>query len=294
MQLIRFGAKGREKPGILAADGSRRDLSAEFRDWDSTFFAAGGLRHLQEALQQTPQKQRPEVPSKERWGAPVARAGKVVCIGLNYIDHAQEANLPVPAEPVLFLKAPNTMAGPYDDIWIPRGSCKTDWELELGIVIGATARYLESGEAAMGCIAGYCISNDVSERAFQMERGGQWTKGKSCDTFNPLGPWLATADEIADAKQLRMSLRVNGVAKQNGSTSNMIFDVGELVRYVSQFMTLEAGDLISTGTPAGVGFGMKPPQYLKVGDLLEAEIEGLGSQRQRCVAAPSAADRDFS
>jgi len=153
-------------------------------------------------------------------------------------------------------------------------------------VIGTTARYLKAGEAAMGCIAGYCISNDVSERAFQMERGGQWTKGKSSDTFNPLGPWLATPDEIADAKQLRMSLRVNGVAKQNGSTSNMIFDVGELVRYVSQFMTLEPGDLISTGTPAGVGFGMKPPQYLRVGDLLEAEIEGLGSQRQRCVAAP--------
>ena len=286
MQLIRFGARGREQPGILAADGSRRDLSAEFRDWDSTFFASDGLRHLHDALQQTPPEQRPEVPSTERWGAPVARAGKVVCIGLNYIDHAQEANLPVPTEPVLFLKAPNTITGPYDDIWIPRGSGKTDWELELGIVMGTTARYLESGEAAMGCIAGYCISNDVSERAFQMERGGQWTKGKSCDTFNPLGPWLATRDEIALVMQLGMSLRVNGEVKQNGSTRNMIFDVGELVRYVSQFMTLEPGDLISTGTPAGVGFGMKPPQYLKVGDQLEAEIEGLGSQRQRCVRAP--------
>jgi 2-keto-4-pentenoate hydratase/2-oxohepta-3-ene-1,7-dioic acid hydratase in catechol pathway len=286
MQLIRFGATGREKPGILAADGSRRDLSAEFRDWDSTFLAAGGLGHLQETLKQASLEQRPQVPREERWGAPIARAGKVVCIGLNYIDHAQEANLPVPSEPVLFLKAPNTIAGPYDDIWIPRGSSKTDWELELGVVIGATARYLESAELAMDCVAGYCISNDVSERAFQMERGGQWTKGKSCDTFNPLGPWLATPDEIPNITQLRMSLRVNGEVKQDGSTSKMIFDIGELVRYVSQFMTLEPGDLISTGTPAGVGFGMKPPQYLRVGDQLDAEIECLGSQRQRCVAAP--------
>lgn len=270
----------------MATDGTRRDLSAEFRDWDASFFAKGGLRQLQEALQRRGPEHWPQIPKSERWAAPVARPGKVVCIGLNYSDHARESNLPVPSEPVLFLKAANTVCGPYDDLWIPRRAQKTDWEVELGVVIGATARYVESREAALQYVAGYCVSHDVSERAFQLEHGGQWTKGKSCDTFNPLGPWLATPDEIPNIGSLRMSLRVNGETRQNGNTSNMIFGVGEIIAYVSQFMTLEPGDLISTGTPAGVGLGMKPPQYLKAGDQVELEIEHLGTQQQRCVPAP--------
>jgi len=209
--------------------------------------------------------------------------GKVVCVGLNYSDHAAESGMPIPLEPILFMKAPGTVVGPYDEVQIPRGSEKTDWEVELGIVIGKEARYLDSVEEAKSRIAGYCVSHDISERAFQLERGGQWDKGKSCDTFNPLGPWLATADEVEDPQQLDMFLNVNGERRQTGNTRTMIFGCLEIVRYISQFMTLEAGDVISTGTPPGVGLGMKPPQYLMVGDVLELGISGLGFQKQTCV-----------
>jgi 2-keto-4-pentenoate hydratase/2-oxohepta-3-ene-1,7-dioic acid hydratase in catechol pathway len=279
MRLIRFGVKGDEKPGILESDGTRFDLSGFFPDWNLAFFASDGLRQLKEVLaeQAAPLA---EVPETERWASPVARPGKVICIGLNYSDHAAESGMPVPAEPIIFLKASNTVVGPYDQVLIPRGSTKTDWEVELGVVIGREARYVESVEAAAAYIGGYCVSHDVSERAFQLERGGQWTKGKSCDTFNPLGPWLATPDEIADPANLNMTLRVNGESRQRGNTATMIFSPAYLIHYLSQFMTLEPGDVISTGTPPGVGLGMKPPQYLKPGDVVELEIEGLGRQRQ--------------
>jgi len=221
----------------------------------------------------------------ERWSSPVTRPGKVICIGLNYSDHARESGMAVPEEPIVFLKAANTVVGAYDDVLIPRASVKTDWEVELGVVVGRAARYVESAAAAAAHIGGFCISHDVSERAFQLERGGQWTKGKSCDTFNPLGPWVATPDEVADPADLGMSLKVNGEFRQRGNTATMIFDPAHLIHYLSQFMTLEPGDLISTGTPPGVGLGMKPPQYLKAGDVVELEIEGLGKQRQTFVNA---------
>jgi len=279
MKLIRFGPKGNEKPGILTHDNIRVDLSGLFPDWNAAFFAAGGIQQLAEVIADKAGSL-PKVPEAERWGAPVARPGKVICIGLNYSDHARESGMPVPEEPIIFLKASNTVVGPYDEVLIPRTSTKTDWEVELGVVIGAEARYLESVEAAASHIGGYCISHDVSERAFQLERGGQWTKGKSCDTFNPLGPFLATPDELADPAKLAMSLKLNGEFRQRGNTSTMIFTPVYLIHYLSQFMTLEAGDLISTGTPPGVGLGMKPPQYLKAGDVVDLEIEGLGAQRQ--------------
>jgi 2,4-diketo-3-deoxy-L-fuconate hydrolase len=282
MRWIRFGAASNEKPGIIDSQGRRRDVSAQVRDWDQEFLADS--HRLQETLQRD-EASFPLVPESERWAAPVARPGKVICIGLNYSDHAEESGMPIPAEPIVFLKAANTVIGPYDDVQIPRGSEKTDWEVELGVVIGRQARYLASPEAARAHIGGYCISHDVSERAFQLERGGQWTKGKSCDTFNPLGPWLATPDEIANPDKLAMQLWVNGELRQKGTTAKMIFNVPFLVHYLSQFMTLEPGDLISTGTPPGVGLGMKPPKYLKSGDVVELEIEQLGRQRQVCVPA---------
>ncbi len=282
MRLIRFGPVGDEKPGIIGSNGSRRDLSAHFQDWDTKFFASGGMDRLAETLQ-SDGTSLPVVPEAARWAAPVARPGKVICIGLNYSDHAEESGMPIPAEPIVFLKASNTVIGPYDNIQIPRGGEKTDWEVELGVVIGKEARYLVSPEAARSHIAGYCVSHDVSERAFQLERGGQWTKGKSCDTFNPLGPWLATPDEISNIDALPMKLWVNGELRQKGTTAKMIFNVPFLVHYLSQFMTLEPGDLISTGTPPGVGLGMKPPKYLKAGDVVELEIEQLGRQKQTCV-----------
>jgi 2,4-didehydro-3-deoxy-L-rhamnonate hydrolase len=281
MRLIRFGPQGKEKPGV-SLDGKRRDLSAYFQDWNPAFFAESGLERLSAFLKADEAKLLPEVNENDRWGAPVARPGKIVCVGLNYSDHAQEAGMPVPPEPVLFLKAANTVVGPFDDILIPRNSLKTDWEVELGLIIAREARYLNSDQDAAACIAGYCISHDVSEREFQLERGGQWSKGKSCDTFNPLGPWLTTKNELTDASKLRMTLRVNKQLMQNGSTETMIFPPAQLVHYISQFMTLEPGDLISTGTPPGVGLGMKPPRYLKHGDLVELEIEQLGRQRQTC------------
>lgn len=282
MRLIRFGPIGDEKPGILGSNGSRRDLSAHFQDWDTKFFASGGMDRLAKTLQ-SDGTSLPVVPEAERWAAPVARPGKVICIGLNYSDHAEESGMPIPAEPIVFLKASNTVIGPYDNIQIPRGGEKTDWEVELGVVIGKEARYLASAEAARSHIAGYCLTHDVSERSFQLERGGQWTKGKSCDTFNPLGPWLATPDEISNIDALPMKLWVNGELRQKGTTAKMIFNVPFLVHYLSQFMTLEPGDLISTGTPPGVGLGMKPPKYLKAGDVVELEIEQLGRQKQICV-----------
>ena len=281
MKLIRFGAKGQEKPGVLI-EGKRRDASAWFHDWDAAFFADDGLKKLADKLSSSRPAELPEVPEGARWAAPVARPGKIVCAGLNYSDHAKETGAQLPKEPKLFMKAANTVVGPNDDLLIPRLSKKTDWEVELGVIIGMEARYLDSREQAESCIAGYCISHDVSEREFQMERGGQWSKGKSCDTFNPLGPWLATREEIADVSNLNMRLSVNEQVRQKGNTGTMIHAPAELVHYISQFMTLEPGDLISTGTPPGVGLGMTPPTYLKAGDVVALEIDGLGRQRQTC------------
>ncbi len=281
MKLIRFGNPGSEKPGVITNENQRTDLSSAFRDWDRKFFQDGGL----EQLRRLDLSRFPPVPESARWGSCVARPGKVICIGLNYSDHAAESGMPLPSEPIVFQKAANTVVGPYDPILIPRTSVKTDWEVELGLVIGKDCRYLNDANEAKEYIAGYCISNDVSERAFQLERGGQWTKGKSCDHFNPLGPYLSTADEIIDPHNLKMNLWVNGVQMQNGNSRFMVFDCYFLIHYLSQFMTLEAGDLISTGTPPGVGMGMKPPTYLKSGDLVELSIEGLGKQKQTCINA---------
>lgn len=277
MKLIRFGEPGKEKPGIIGEGGRRYDLSGEFDDWNRDFFNGDGLRRVREAIMRW---NLPEVPEDTRWGPPVARPGMLMCIGLNYSDHAAESGMEIPKEPILFQKATNTLVGPYDDVMIPRRSVKTDWEVELGIIMGRDALYLNSKEEAAAHIAGYTIIHDVSEREFQLERGGQWTKGKSCPTFSPVGPWLSTADEIPDPQSLAMSLSVNGAMRQNGTTRTMIFSCVEIVRYLSQFMQLEAGDIIATGTPPGVGLGMKPPVYLKDGDEVELKIERLGTQRQ--------------
>lgn len=283
MKLIRFGMPGNEKPGLLDKQGNRRDASALYPDWNRECFQQVGFDAIVNSLPSVDLL--PLVADTERWAACVARPGKVVCIGLNYSDHAAESGMPIPTEPIVFLKGTNTVVGPYDPLLIPRNSIKTDWEVELGIIIGKNARYLNSVEESPEYIAGYCISHDVSERAFQLERGGQWTKGKSCDHFNPLGPFLATKDEINDVQNLQMGLKVNGRQMQTGNTSYMVFGCYYLVHYLSQFMTLEAGDVISTGTPPGVGLGMKPPQYLQAGDTVELFIEGLGNQQQVCVNA---------
>ncbi len=282
MKLFRFGTAGQERPGVMV-DGQRKDCSGHFSDWDRDFFNSGGLGRLAALLNQGADL--PDVSDDARWGSCVARPGKVLCIGLNYSDHAKEAGMNIPKEPILFQKGTNTVVGPFDPVLIPRKSVKTDWEVELGIVIGKDARYLASVEQAKDHISGYCISHDVSEREFQVERGGQWTKGKSCDNFNPLGPFLVTPDEIEDPHNLSMTLLVNGHLMQNGNSNTMIFDGYFLVHYLSQFMTLEAGDLISTGTPPGVGLGMDPPRYLRSGDVVELTIEGLGTQRQVCEQA---------
>jgi len=284
VKLLRVGAVGRERACVLV-DGVVRDVSGEVADYDAAFFASGGLTTLRE-LVDGPLDRFPVVDGGERVGAPVRRPGKVVCIGLNYADHAAESGAPLPAEPVVFMKDPSTVVGPDDDVRVPRGSEKTDWEVELGVVIGATARYLESVQDAAAVVAGFCVSHDVSERHFQLERGGQWDKGKSCETFNPLGPWLVTADEVPDPQALGLWLRVNGATRQDGSTRDMIFPVHEVVRYLSHFMVLEPGDVVNTGTPAGVGLGMTPPTYLRAGDVVELGVEGLGTQRQSFVAAP--------
>lgn len=284
MKLIRFGEFRREKPGVLLPSGARKDCSAIVRDYDHDFFQDGGLERLRAAVADAGDTL-PDVPEGARWGAPVARPGKVVCIGLNYSDHAKETGAEVPAEPVVFMKATNTVVGPFDDVLIPRKSVKTDWEVELGVIVGKDTRYLASVDDAPRYVAGYTISNDISEREFQIEHCGQWTKGKSCDTFNPLGPFLATPDEIGDPQGLAMTLDVNGQRRQTGSTKTMVYGVHFLVHYLSQFMTLEAGDVISTGTPPGVGMGMKPQVFLKAGDVMELAIEGLGRQRQTCRGA---------
>lgn len=282
MKLIRFGDQGNEKPGVLL-NGMRKDLSKHFTDWDRAFFQSGGLNEVQKLL--ASHSTLPDIAPDTRWASCIARPGKVLCIGLNYSDHAKESGMPIPEEPILFQKAANTVVGPYDPVLIPRKSTQTDWEIELGVVIAKDTRYLQSVEEAENCIAGYCISHDVSEREFQLKRGGQWTKGKSCVHFNPLGPCLVTKDEIEDVHNLPMSLLVNGQKMQKGNTRNMIFNCFYLVHYLSQFMTLEAGDLINTGTPPGVGLGMNPQQFLKEGDIIELSIDGLGNQKQVCTPA---------
>lgn len=275
MKLLRYGAVGEEKPGLLGADGVIRDLTAQLTDITGEWLSPERLAQLAALDQNT----LPRVEADVRIGTPLANIGKIVCVGLNYADHAKESGLPVPSEPVLFMKATSAITGPNDTVVIPRNSEKTDWEVELGIVIGRKAQYVEIDEA-LDYVAGYCIVNDVSERAFQTERGGQWDKGKGCDTFAPIGPWLVTADEIADLRNLDLRLEVSGELRQQGNTRTMIFGVDEIVSYISQFMTLNPGDVISTGTPPGVGAGMNPPTFLKPGDQMTLSISGLGEQRQ--------------
>ena len=281
MKLIRFGNIDNEKPGIYAG-GKRYDVSSVVKDYDETFFATGQLNTLPDLLKNI--KQFPEVPENVRWAPPVARPSKIICIGLNYADHAKESNMQLPVEPVIFFKSTTSIAGPYDDVMIPKNSSKTDWEVELAVVIGKRATYIEENKASEH-IAGYCLHNDYSEREFQLERAGQWVKGKSCDTFAPLGPWLCTPDEMDDVNKLRLWLTVNGKSKQESNTSNLVFKIPFLVAYLSQFMTLLPGDVISTGTPGGVGLAQKPvPEYLKAGDIIELGIDGLGCSKQRAIA----------
>ena len=278
MKLFRYGPPGQENPGVL--DGSQRlDVAAFGEDYTEAFFATDGLRRLAEFVR-AQAGNLPTVDSAARLGPPVVRPSKIVCIGLNYSDHAREMGAELPAEPVIFLKATSALVGPNDDIILPRNSVKTDWEVELAVVIGRRAAYVTEAEAP-NHIAGYVLHHDVSEREFQLERGGTWDKGKGCDTFAPLGPFLATPDELADPGQLRLWLKVNGELRQDGTTANLIFTVPYLIAYVSQFMTLLPGDVLSTGTPAGVGLGQKPPVYLRPGDVVELGIDGLGSARQR-------------
>ncbi|QEM02186.1 fumarylacetoacetate hydrolase family protein [Mucilaginibacter rubeus] len=279
MKLIRFGEIGKEKPGIIQND-KRYDVSAFGEDYTEQFFETDGLSRLADFIKDN---LLPEVADDVRLGSPIVRPSKLVCIGLNYADHAKETNAPLPPEPVIFMKATTAIVGPFDDIMIPKNSVKTDWEVELAVVIGKKASYVEEAEA-MDYVAGYVLHNDVSEREFQLERNGTWDKGKGCDTFAPLGPFLATPDEIADPHNLRLWLKVNGETMQDGTTSNFIFNLPHLISYASQFMTLLPGDIISTGTPAGVGLGMKPPIYLKAGDVVELGIEGLGESKQNLIA----------
>lgn len=280
MKLLRIGRLGEEAPAVLTPQGAR-DLRSLTNDIDGAFLADGGLSRVAMAdLESLPLLDSEGV----RVGAPIATPTKVVCIGLNYSDHAAETQADVPTEPVIFMKDPSTVGGPFDEVPIPRGSVKTDWEIELGVVIGQTARYLESPDDAAAVIAGYVVSHDVSERAFQLERGGTWDKGKSCEGFNPLGPWLVSADEVPDPQQLTLELSVNQVRRQQGSTAHQIFDVSYLVWYLSQLMVLRPGDLINTGTPAGVAMGTNGQPYLRAGDDVELTIEGLGRARQRFVA----------
>jgi 2-keto-4-pentenoate hydratase/2-oxohepta-3-ene-1,7-dioic acid hydratase in catechol pathway len=285
MRLVRLGDHGREIPAVQLADSSEvLDARSVTSDYDPDFFADGGIQRLRKALGDG--KLGPLREKGLRIGAPIRKPEKIVCIGLNYRNHALESGMEVPKEPIIFMKAPNTLVGPNDDVRIPHKSQKTDWEIELAVVIGSTVSYLASPADALAHVAGYAVSNDVSEREFQLERGGQWDKGKSCATFNPLGPWLVTADEVPDPQRLHMFLEVNGQRLQNESTSDMIFPVDHLVWYVSQFMVLEPGDIINTGTPAGVGLGLRPPRYLSVGDEMRLGIDGLGEQRSRAAATP--------
>ncbi|GLW55678.1 fumarylacetoacetate hydrolase family protein [Kitasatospora phosalacinea] len=283
MKLLRIGAPGEEVPAVLAADGSVRSLAALTGDVDGAFLAGGGVERVRAALAAG------ELPVLDaegvRVGAPVARPGKVVCVGLNFRDHAAETGAAIPTRPVVFMKDPATVVGPYDEVLIPRGSVKTDWEVELAVVIGRRARYLGSSEDAAACVAGYAISNDVSEREFQLEFSAQWDIGKSCETFNPLGPWLVTPDEVGDPQALGMRLSVNGQVRQHGDTKEMVFDVAYLIRYLSQYMVLNPGDVINTGTPAGVALGLPGLPYLRAGDVVELSVDGLGTQRQTFVDA---------
>ncbi|WP_329338783.1 fumarylacetoacetate hydrolase family protein [Streptomyces sp. NBC_00663] len=280
MKLLRVGTAGAETPALLDGEGVLRDLSGVVPDLDGALLAdADALGRIRAAAEAGTL---PALdPTGLRIGPPLARIGKIVCIGLNYHDHARETGAQPPTEPVIFFKAADTVVGPNDTVLVPRGSVQTDWEVELAVVIGRTARYVESAEAALGHVAGYAVAHDVSEREFQLERGGTWDKGKNCETFNPLGPWLVTADEVPDPQNLSLRLWVNGELKQDGTTAEQIFPVAEVVRYVSQFMTLYPGDVINTGTPAGVALGAPDPKpFLRAGDVVELEIEGLGRQRQ--------------
>lgn len=281
MKLIRFGNAGKERPGVHI-DGKNYDVSDFIKDYDESFFANDGIKHLEWTLNEHREMLR-EVPEGTRLGCPVARPSKVLCIGLNYAKHARETNAPIPKEPILFMKSTTSIVGPDDAIMIPKNSVKTDWEVELAFVIGKRASYVEEADA-MDYVAGYCLHNDVSEREFQLERGGTWDKGKGCDTFAPLGPWMVTRDEIADPHRLRLWLKVNDRVMQDGNTDDLIFNIPQLVSYISQFMTLLPGDIVSTGTPAGVGLGFNPAIYLQAGDVVELGIDGLGVAKQNVIA----------
>ncbi|HEY1824371.1 MAG TPA: fumarylacetoacetate hydrolase family protein [Acidimicrobiales bacterium] len=281
MKLLRIGEPGGERPAVMDATGRIWLLPEDIGDIDAAFFASGGVERARTLLESRTLSEAVVT----RFGAPLAAPGKIICIGLNYRDHALETNSPIPTEPVVFMKAPSCVVGPNDQVLIPRGSQKTDWEVELGVVIGVRARYLESPSDAPGVIAGYVLANDVSERSFQIERGGQWDKGKSCETFCPLGPWIATKDEVLDAQNLSLRLSVNGVVRQDGTTSQMIFDVDYVIWYLSQFLVLEAGDLVITGTPPGVSLGHDDVPFLKAGDVMELSITGLGTHRSELVQA---------
>lgn len=285
MKLIRFGAAGKEKPGIQDQNGRNLDCSSFGEDWNEHFFGTDGLVRLQDWLK-TNQMQLAEIDASSRIGAPIARPSKIICVGLNYRKHAEEAGMAVPEVPIIFMKATSSLCGPFDEIFIPKNSVKTDWEVELAVVIGKRAKYV-SKETALEYVAGYCVHNDVSERDFQLHHGGQWVKGKSADHFAPLGPVLVTADEISDPHNLRLWLKLNGEILQDSSTSDLVFDIPTLVAHISQYMTLLPGDVISTGTPAGVGMGLKPePKYLVPGDIVELGIAGLGESRQVAIQDP--------
>jgi 2-keto-4-pentenoate hydratase/2-oxohepta-3-ene-1,7-dioic acid hydratase in catechol pathway len=279
MKLVRYGKPGKEKPGLIDAEGKLRDLSAVVPDIGPAQLGDAAIAKLRKIKPAT----LPLVRGKPRMGSPVGGVGKFIAIGLNYADHAAESNLPIPKEPIIFMKATSCIQGPDDAVMLPKGSVKSDWEVELGVVIGARARHV-SQKDALNFVAGYCTINDVSEREFQIERGGTWDKGKGCDTFGPIGPWLVTRDDVPNPQKLAMWLDLNGKRVQTGSTKTMIFSVAKIVSYVSQFMTLEPGDVITTGTPPGVGMGMKPPLYLKKGDVMRLGIDGLGEQAQTVVA----------
>lgn len=282
MKLIRFGKQGEEKPGILLSNDEKIDVSSFVSDYDEKFFESGGLVNLKDWLNEN-KSSAPRLDDSIRLGSPIARPSKIICIGLNFKDHAAESGFDAPEEPLIFGKATSAICGPYDNIIIPRGSEQTDWEVELGVVIGKKTSYVDQDQA-LDHVGGYVLHNDVSERAFQKDRGGQWIKGKSADTFAPMGPFMATPDEIDNISDMRMWLNVNGENMQDGNTSNLIFSVDHVVSYLSQFMTLLPGDVISTGTPAGVGMGMNPEKYLKPGDVVELGIDGLGSSKQNVVA----------
>ncbi|MEO7531834.1 MAG: fumarylacetoacetate hydrolase family protein [Sediminibacterium sp.] len=284
MKLIRFGNAEKERPGVHI-EGENYDVSGFIKDFDESFFANGGLQHLEWMLHEH-KNMLPLIKAGTRLGCPVAKPSKILCIGLNYAKHAKETNLPIPKEPILFMKSTTAITGPDDFIMIPKNSVKTDWEVELAFVIGRKTRYVSEAEA-MDYVAGYCLHNDVSEREFQLERGGTWDKGKGCDTFAPLGPWLVTKDEIPNPHNLRLWLKVNDKMMQDGNTDDLIFTIPQLVSYLSQFMTLLPGDIISTGTPAGVGLGFNPPVYLKPGDVVELGIDGLGVAKQNVIAYAS-------